>query len=86
MNKDESRSKQPEVYDSVVEGLRNVYKSKILPLEQNYLFHDFHSPALDDPDFDARPMILLVGQYSTGKTTFIRYLLEKVSMNLLKFV
>lgn len=79
MSKDESRSKQPEVYDSVVEGLRNVYKSKILPLEQNYLFHDFHSPALDDPDFDARPMILLVGQYSTGKTTFIRYLLEKVS-------
>ena len=79
MNKDESRSKQPEVYDSVVEGLKNVYKSKILPLEQNYLFHDFHSPALDDPDFDARPMILLVGQYSTGKTTFIRYLLEKVS-------
>ena len=78
MNKDESRSKQPEVYDSVVEGLRNIYKSKILPLEQNYLFHDFHSPALDDPDFDARPMILLVGQYSTGKTTFIRYLLEKV--------
>ena len=82
MNKDESRSKQPEVYDSVVEGLRNVYKSKILPLEQNYLFHDFHSPALDDPDFDARPMILLVGQYSTGKTTFIRYLLEKVSKKL----
>lgn len=32
---------------------------------------------LDDPDFDAKPMILLVGQYSTGKTTFIRYLLEE---------
>jgi EH domain-containing protein 1 len=31
----------------------------------------------DDPDFDAKPMILLVGQYSTGKTTFIRYLLEQ---------
>jgi septin family protein len=31
----------------------------------------------DDPDFDAKPMILLVGQYSTGKTTFIRYLLEE---------
>jgi len=77
LNKDESRIKQPEVYDSVVEGLKKVYKTKILPLEQNYFFHDFHSPALDDPDFDARPMILLVGQYSTGKTTFIRYLLEK---------
>lgn len=32
---------------------------------------------LDDPDFKAKPMILLVGQYSTGKTTFIRYLLEE---------
>lgn len=31
----------------------------------------------DDPDFNAKPMILLVGQYSTGKTTFIRYLLEQ---------
>lgn len=61
----------------MVEGLKKIYKSKILPLEQNYFFHDFHSPELSDPDFDARPMILLVGQYSTGKTTFIRYLLEK---------
>ena len=63
--------------NSVVEGLKKIYKSKILPLEQTYFFHDFHSPELSDPDFDARPMILLVGQYSTGKTTFIRYLLEK---------
>ena len=40
-------------------------------------FHDFHSPPLDEADFDAKPMILLVGQYSTGKTTFIKYLLEQ---------
>merc|ERR1719320_2234808 len=39
--------------------------------------HDFHSPALDDPDFEAKPLVMLVGQYSTGKTTFIRYLLEQ---------
>ena len=25
----------------------------------------------------SRPMVMLVGQYSTGKTTFIRYLLEQ---------
>ncbi|VDK48491.1 unnamed protein product [Anisakis simplex] len=35
------------------------------------------SDGFHDPDFDAKPMILLVGQYSTGKTTFIRYLLEE---------
>ena len=27
--------------------------------------------------FVFRPMVMLVGQYSTGKTTFIRYLLEQ---------
>ena len=70
------KGKENDVYDSVLDGLRKVYKTKLLPLEEHYQFHDFHSPKLDDPDFDAKPMILLVGQYSTGKTTFIKYLLE----------
>ncbi|XP_040065308.1 EH domain-containing protein 3-like [Ixodes scapularis] len=69
--------KTPDVYSTVVEGLKKIYKSKILPLEEHYLFHDFHSPPLCDPDFESKPMILLVGQYSTGKTTFIRYVLER---------
>lgn len=66
-----------EMYESVVTGLKRIYREKLLPLEQHYQFHDFHSPQLDDPDFDAKPLILLVGQYSTGKTTFIQYLLER---------
>jgi EH domain-containing protein 1 len=66
-----------ESIENVVEGLKRIYKTKLLPLEQHYQFHDFHSPQLEDPDFDAKPMILLVGQYSTGKTTFIKYLLER---------
>lgn len=76
MNKSENK-KGPEVFESVVEGLKKIYKTKLLPLEEFYEFHEFHSPKLNDPDFDAKPMILLVGQYSTGKTTFIRYILEQ---------
>ena len=76
INRDETKKSSNEVYDNVVQGLRKIYKTKLLPLETTYQFHDFHSPALDDPDFDAKPMILLVGQYSTGKTTFIKYVLE----------
>ncbi|CAH1118030.1 unnamed protein product [Phaedon cochleariae] len=68
---------KPECYENVVEGLKSIYKNKMLPLEQHYLFNEFHSPPLNDADFDAKPMILLVGQYSTGKTTFIKYLLER---------
>lgn len=67
---------ETEAFDNVIDGLKKVYKSKLLPLEQAYKFHDFHSPQLDDSDFESKPMVLLVGQYSTGKTTFIRYLLE----------
>ncbi|XP_034252891.1 EH domain-containing protein 3 [Thrips palmi] len=76
LGRDDSK-KNPDVYESVTEGLQKIYKNKLLPLEEHYQFHDFHSPQLDDPDFTAKPMILLVGQYSTGKTTFIRYLLER---------
>lgn len=74
---DDKRRKEPEVFNSVTDGLKALYRTKLLPLEEHYKFHDFHSPQLDDPDFDAKPMILLIGQYSTGKTTFIRYLLEQ---------
>lgn len=58
---------------TVTGGLRSLYLRKVLPLEEAYRFHEFHSPALEDADFENKPMILLVGQYSTGKTTFIRY-------------
>jgi hypothetical protein len=65
-----------DIYTNVAEGLKQVYKTKLLPLEETYRFHEFHSPQLDDSDFSAKPMVLLVGQYSVGKTTFIRYLLN----------
>jgi EH domain-containing protein 1 len=28
-----------------------------------------------ESDFDAKPSVMLLGQYSTGKTTFIKHLL-----------
>lgn len=75
--KNENRKKDADTFVSVNEGLKRLYKTRILPLEEYYNFKEFHSPPMEDADFDAKPMILLVGQYSTGKTTFIRYLLEQ---------
>ncbi|XP_016141374.1 EH domain-containing protein 2 [Sinocyclocheilus grahami] len=62
---------------TVTEALKTLYRQKLLPLEKYYDFSDFHSSGLEDADFDNKPMILVVGQCSTGKTTFIRYLLEQ---------
>ena len=62
-------------YENMMEEIKNFYKEQLLPLEEKYRFHSFHSAALNEADFDAKPLVMLVGQYSTGKTTAIRYLL-----------
>lgn len=62
---------------SVVDGLKRLYVEKLRPLELAYKYNDFVSPTLVDSDFDAKPMVMLLGQYSTGKTTFIRHLLRR---------
>ncbi|MCL7031754.1 hypothetical protein MKW94_007567 [Papaver nudicaule] len=61
---------------SIIDGLKRLYIEKLKPLEVAYKFNDFVSPLLTNSDFDARPMVMLLGQYSTGKTTFIKHLLK----------
>ena len=40
------KKKDQGILESVADGLRTIYKQKLLPLEEFYKFHDFHSPAL----------------------------------------
>ncbi|PSR95586.1 EH domain-containing protein [Actinidia chinensis var. chinensis] len=61
---------------SIIDGLKKLYIQKLKPLEVTYRFNDFVSPLLGNSDFDAKPMVMLLGQYSTGKTTFIKHLLK----------
>ena len=64
--------------DEVTNGLKQLYKQYIRPVEVTYKFGEFaNSPPWEDADFDAPPMVVMLGQYSVGKTTFIRYLLER---------
>ncbi|XP_031286507.1 EH domain-containing protein 1 isoform X1 [Pistacia vera] len=62
---------------SIVDGLKTLYIQKLKPLEVTYRFNDFVSPLLNNSDFDAKPMVMLLGQYSTGKTTFIKHMLRR---------
>ncbi|KAI9123989.1 hypothetical protein K1719_005289 [Acacia pycnantha] len=61
---------------SIIDGLKRLYVERLKPLEVAYRFNDFESPLLTSSDFDAKPMVMLLGQYSTGKTTFIKHLLR----------
>jgi len=62
----------------VAARLKNIYRKSVLPLEKKYRYDYFYdSPFLADVEFDAKPQVMLVGQYSVGKTSFIRYLLGR---------
>jgi EH domain-containing protein 1 len=46
-------------------------------LDMNYLTNVGNIHVMQtDSDFDAKPQVMLLGQYSTGKTTFIKHLLR----------
>ncbi|XP_007908867.1 EH domain-containing protein 4 [Callorhinchus milii] len=68
---------EAEMLGTVAGGLESLYRRWLLPLEEHHNFQAFHSPSLDSADFTNKPMVLVVGQYSTGKTSFIRYLLDQ---------
>ena len=56
---------------------RSRYAAQIKPLEQQYGFAKFATASLREADFTAKPTVLLLGQYSTGKTSMIEYLVGK---------
>lgn len=64
---------------NLLEKLKNLYKSKVKNIERKYNLYNFNLPRggeIQDAEFGSLPMVLLIGQYSTGKTTFIRHLLR----------
>jgi len=62
----------------VAKKLKEIYSKAVLPVEKRFQYDYFYeSPFLSDVEFDAKPQVMLVGQYSVGKTSFIRYLLGR---------
>jgi EH domain-containing protein 1 len=61
----------------VIDQLKKIYRQKLHPVEALYKFNEFHSPFMLDSEFDAVPQVLMIGQYSVGKTSFIEYLLGR---------
>ncbi|KXZ52131.1 hypothetical protein GPECTOR_10g760 [Gonium pectorale] len=75
--KDGKRPLPMKLCTSIIDGLKQIYFTKVRPLEEQFKFGHFFSPLLNESDFEAKPSVLLLGQYSTGKTTFIKYLLGR---------
>jgi N-terminal EH-domain containing protein len=46
--------------------VRRAFFWQVRPLEEMYKFGSFFSPLLTESDFEAKPSVMLLGQYSTG--------------------
>lgn len=64
------------VIREITQRVQRIYSEKMRPIEETYMYDKFYETLMNDVDFEAKPMVLLIGQYSVGKTSFIRYLLE----------
>jgi len=63
--------------EAILLQVASVYQNYVEPLEKDFQYQTFGQPPLTPSEFTAKPMLLLLGQYSTGKTSFIKYILGK---------
>eukprot|EP00435_Cladocopium_sp_Y103_P027727 s521_g6.t2 len=59
---------------AVLRKLWSIYAETVLPLEQQSFYDHFGAPPVSREEFEARPQVLLLGQYSTGKTSMVQWL------------
>ena len=60
----------------VVEELKILYYSRLLAIEREYSFAKLCGfPEILEAELEAKPLVLLLGQYSTGKTSFVKHLI-----------
>jgi len=67
-------SQQTQINRDVLRQLWKVYSEVVLPIEKKVHFAHFAAPPVTPEEFEAKPQVLLVGQYSTGKTSMVQWL------------
>lgn len=58
----------------VLRKLWQIYEEAVLVIEEKSHFAHFHIPPITAEEFSSRPQVLLLGQYSTGKTSMVKWL------------
>lgn len=70
----ESAPISTEDQNEIMQQLWRIYNDMILPLEKKSHYDHFCAPPITAEEFVAKPQVLLVGQYSTGKTSMVKWL------------
>ena len=63
------------VTDKTLKNLKKIFENSIKPLETIYKYRDLSNRHFGDPEIFNKPLVVLMGPYSGGKSTMINYLL-----------
>lgn len=62
------------VADKTLEDLKKIYENAIKPLETLYKYRDLSNRHFGDPEIFSKPLVVLMGPWSGGKSSIINYL------------
>lgn len=63
------------ISDATLKELKNIYGASIKPLEATFKYQDISNRHMSDAEIFSQPMVLMLGPYSTGKSSFLNYLM-----------
>ncbi|CAJ1350239.1 unnamed protein product [Effrenium voratum] len=70
----ERKRKAAVAQQQVLRKLWGIYEHTVLPMERQSFYEHFGAPPISLEEFEARPQVLLLGQYSTGKTSMVKWI------------
>lgn len=62
------------IADKTLNDLKKIYENAIKPLETLYKYRDLSNRHFGDPEIFSKPLVVLMGPWSGGKSTIINYL------------
>jgi len=71
----EDEEEPGKVVDDTLKDLRKIYENSIKPLEDIYKYKELSNRHFGDPEIFAKPLVVLMGPWSGGKSSMINYLL-----------
>ena len=63
------------IAQSTLKDLKDIYASSVKPLEETYKYQDISNRHMSDAQIFGQPLVLMLGPYSTGKSSFLNYLM-----------
>jgi len=64
------------IADKTLNDLKKIYENAIKPLETLYKYRDLSNRHFGDPEIFSKPLVVLMGPWSGGKSTIINYLTD----------